>query len=107
MERGQVRRGYLGIETRDLNPDLRGSLKLSAEARGVVVSRVERGTPAARAGVRQSDVITTMDDKAVTSFVQFNRMVAGKAPGDKVAVKILRDGKEYTLTMEVGEESKK
>jgi serine protease Do len=107
VERGQVRRGYLGIETRDLTPDLRGTLKLTAETRGVVVVRTERGTPAARAGVRQSDVITAIDGKAVTSFVQFNRLVAGKAPGDKASVQILRDGKEYTLSMEVAEESKK
>jgi serine protease Do len=107
LERGQVRRGYLGVETRDLTPDLRGTLKLAAEARGVVVVRAERGTPAAKAGVRQSDVITSVDGKAVSSFVQFNRLVAGKAPGEKVVIQFLRDGKEYTLTIEVGEETKK
>src|SRR5436853_5014628 len=47
VERGQVRRGYLGIETRDLTPDLRGTLKLPVDTRGVVVVRTERGTPAA------------------------------------------------------------
>lgn len=107
VERGQVRRGYLGIETRDLTPDLRGTLKLPVDTRGVVVVRTERGTPAAKAGLRQSDVITSMDTKPVTSFVQFNRLVASKAPGDKVAIQILRDGKEYTLNMEVAEEPKK
>jgi serine protease Do len=107
VERGQVRRGYLGIETRDLTPDLRGTLKLPVDARGVVVVRTERGTPAAKAGIRQSDVITSIDGKAVTSFVQFNRLVASKAPGEKVSIQILRDGKEYTLPMEVAEETKK
>lgn len=107
LERGQVRRGFLGIETRDLSADLRGSLKLPAETRGVVVVRAERGTPAARAGVRQSDVITAVDGKPVTSFVQFNRLVASKTPGEKVSIQILRDSKEYTLTIEVGEETKK
>jgi serine protease Do len=107
VERGQVRRGYLGIETRDLTPDLRGTLKLPVDVRGVVVVRTERGTPAAKAGIRQSDVITSIDGKAVTSFVQFNRLVASKAPGEKVSIQILRDGKEYTLPMEVAEETKK
>jgi serine protease Do len=107
VERGQVRRGFLGIETRDLTADLRGSLKLSSDTRGVVVLRAERGTPAARAGVRQSDVITSVDGKPVTSFVQFNRLVASKTPGEKVSIQILRDSKEYTLTIEVGEETKK
>ncbi len=107
VERGQVRRGFLGIETRDLTADLRGTLKLPSEARGVVVVRTERGTPAAKAGVRQSDVITSVDGKPVTNFVQFNRLVASKAPGEKVSIKILRDSKDYTLTIEVGEEIKK
>lgn len=107
VERGQVRRGFLGIETRDLTADLRGTLKLPAETRGVVVVRAERGTPAAKAGVRQSDIIIAVDSKPVTSFVQFNRLVASKAPGEKVAIQILRDGKDYTLTIEVGEETKK
>jgi serine protease Do len=107
VERGQVRRGDLGIETRDLTPDLRGTLKLPADTRGVVVVKAERGTPAAKAGIRQSDVITSIDGKPVTSFVQFNRLVASKAPGEKVSIQILRDGKQYTLPMEVAEETKK
>ncbi|MBI3654342.1 MAG: trypsin-like peptidase domain-containing protein [Acidobacteria bacterium] len=107
LERGQVRRGYLGIETRDLTPDFRGSLKLPAEVRGVLVVKVERSTPAAKAGVRQSDVITAVDGKPLTSFVHFNRLVAGKAPGEKITIQILRDSKAYTLNMEVGEETRK
>lgn len=106
IDRGRVSRGYLGIETRDLNADLRGVLKLSGEARGVVVTRAERGTPAAKAGLRQNDVITSVEGQNVTSYVQFNRLVANKAPGTKLAIKILRDGKEYTLTVEVAEEKK-
>ncbi|MEW6126016.1 MAG: trypsin-like peptidase domain-containing protein [Acidobacteriota bacterium] len=106
IERGRVARGYLGIETRDLTPDLRGVLKVPADTRGVLVVRAERGTPAARAGLRQNDLILNVDDKPVASFVQFNRLVANKAPGTKLALKILRDGKEYTLSVEVGEEKK-
>ncbi len=106
IERGRVARGYLGIQTADLTPDLRGTLKVPAETRGVLVARAERGTPAARAGIRQNDVILSVDDKAVTSFVEFNRLIANKAPGTKVALKILRDGKEYTLSVEVAEEKK-
>ena len=107
IERGRVSRGSLGIETGDLNPDARGQLKLSNDVRGVIVVRAERGTPAARAGLRQNDVITSLNGKPVASYVQFNRLVANKMPGDKVEIKILRDGKEYTLNVEVAEENKK
>jgi serine protease Do len=69
--------------------------------------RAERGTPAARAGLRKDDLITAVDAQPVTSAVQFNRLIASKAPGTKVSIKILRDAREYTLAVEIGEEGKK
>ena len=107
IERGRVARGYLGAETRDVDNDIRGLYKLPAEVRGVQVVRAERGTPAARAGIRKDDVITTVDRQPVTSYVQFNRLIAAKAPGAKVSIQILRDGREYTLNVEIGDETKK
>jgi serine protease Do len=106
VERGRVARGFLGAETGDLNPALRSALKLQPDTRGVLVSRAERGTPAARAGLRKDDVITKVENESVNSYVQFNRLIAGKAPGTKIAIEILRDGREYKLTAEIGEENK-
>ena len=106
-ERGRVARGFLGIETRDLNADLRNILKLPPTARGVLVIRAERGTPAARAGLRKDDVITTVDREPITSYVQFNRLIASKSPGTKVSIQILRDAREYTLSAEIAEEARK
>jgi serine protease Do len=106
IERGRVSRGFLGVDTFDLNPGARSVLKLAADQKGVVVQRAERGTPAARAGLRKDDVITTVDSEAITSYVQFNRIIASKAPGTKVSIQIMRDGKPYTITAEVGEEAK-
>jgi serine protease Do len=106
IERGRVARGFLGVETRELNPELRGYLKLPVDAKGVVVVRAERGTPAARAGMRQNDLIISVDRDAITSQAQFNRLVTSKSPGTKLEVKIVRDGREYPLVVEVGEETK-
>ncbi|MEW6207930.1 MAG: trypsin-like peptidase domain-containing protein [Acidobacteriota bacterium] len=106
IERGRVARGFLGVDTFDLNPGARSALKLTADQKGVVVQRAERGTPAARAGLRKDDVITTVDRETITSYVQFNRIIASKAPGTKVSIQIMRDGKPYTITAEVGEEAK-
>lgn len=106
VERGRVTRGYLGLETRDVDADVRGLLKLSPDTRGVLVVRAERGTPAARAGLRKDDVIMTIDSQPITSYVQFNRMIASKVPGAKVALRIQRDGREYTLNAEISEETK-
>lgn len=107
IERGRVTRGFLGVETRDVDNDIRGLYKLPADKRGVLVIRAERGTPAARAGIRKDDMITAVDGQPVTSYVQFNRIIASKAPGAKISIQILRDGREYTLNVEIGEETKK
>jgi serine protease Do len=106
IERGRVTRGFLGLDTRDIDNDIRGLMKLPADARGVLVLRAERGTPAARAGLRKDDLITAVDRQPITSYVQFNRIIAGKSPGAKIAIQILRDGREYTLNAEIGEETK-
>lgn len=107
IDRGRVTRGFLGVETQDIDADIRGFLKLAADIKGVRVVRAERATPAARAGLRKDDLITTLDGQVITSAVQFNRIVASKAPGAKVVIRILRDGREYTLNAEIGEENKK
>jgi serine protease Do len=107
IDRGRVTRGYLGVETRDVDADLRGLYKLPPDSKGVLVVRAERGTPAARAGLRKDDLITSIDTQPITSYVQFNRIIASKAPSTKVVIKILRDGREYTLNVEIAEETKK
>ena len=103
---GRVRRGFLGIELRDLDPDIRGALGLQADAHGVAVSRVERGTPAAAAGLRLNDLVVSLNGQPMNSRAQFNRIVASKMPGDKVAIEIVRDGHNYTLNAVVAEEAK-
>jgi serine protease Do len=90
VERGRVARGFLGADTFDLTPALRSALKLAPDSRGVIVSRAERGTPAARAGLRKDDVITAVDGEPVTSYVQFNRIIASKTPGTKTSIQIIR-----------------
>jgi serine protease Do len=106
IERGRVTRGFLGVETRDIDADIRGLLKLPTDSRGVLVIRAERATPGARAGLRKDDLVTAVDGLPITSYVQFNRIIASKLPGTKVAIRILRDGREYTLNAEIGEETK-
>jgi serine protease Do len=107
VDRGRVTRGYLGAETRDVDNDIRGLYKMGPDVRGVQIVRAERGTPAARAGLRKDDVVTSVDGQPIASYVQFNRIIASKSPGAKVSIHILRDGRDYTLNVEVGEEIKK
>jgi len=103
---GRVRRGFLGVELRDLDPDIRGALGLQPDAQGVAVSRVERGTPAAAAGLRLNDLIVSLNGQPMNSRAQFNRIVASKVPGDKMRIEIKRDGRSFTLDAVVGEDTK-
>jgi serine protease Do len=99
---GRVSRGYLGIESDDTTPQTRNQLSLPPDRSGIIVSKVERGTPAAKAGLRQGDFIVMLDKVPVVNKAQFNRIVTRKAPGAKVEITFLRGGKEYSILAEVG-----
>ncbi len=103
-ERGRVTRGMLGIESFDASAQVRHQLHLPAERSGILVNRVERGTPAARAGLRSGDFIFMLDKSPVINTGQFNRSISGKVPGTKVEITFLRDGKEYNIQAEIGAE---
>lgn len=100
--KGRVTRGSLGIDSFDTSAPMRKRLNLPPDRAGIVVNKVERGTPAAKAGIRQGDFIVTVDQTPVANKAQFNRIVTRKAPGSKVGITFLRDGKEYSITAEVG-----
>jgi serine protease Do len=99
--RGRVTRGTLGIESFDASAQVRHQLNLPAERSGILVNKVERGTPGARAGLRQGDFIFQLDSSPVVNTGQFNRIISGKAPGTKVEIKFVRAGKEYSVSAEV------
>jgi len=100
--RGRVSRGYMGVALRDLDPDLERSLKLPI-AHGAVVQDVTTGSPADRAGLRPYDIVTTLEDHAITSDDQLIREVAAHAPGSAVHVRFLRDGHEEAALVKLAE----
>lgn len=69
------------------------------ESRGVPVLSVLAGSPAAAAGLRPGDVLTTLDGRWTTSVTDTYAAAAGTTPGQDVAVVVLRDGQETTLTV--------
>ncbi len=103
-DRGRVTRGMLGIESFDASAQMRHQLHLPAERTGILINRVERGTPAARAGLRSGDFIFMLDKTPVINTGQFNRVISRKVPGTKVEITFLRDGKEYNIQAEIGAE---
>jgi Do/DeqQ family serine protease len=94
---GVVHRSQLGVTVQTVTADLAESLG-ERDARGVLVSGVEPGSPAEAAGLRQGDVITALDDHAVTEGNVLRNQVAGTRPGSQVALTVLRQGKSEHLT---------
>ena len=99
---GTVRRGMLGIKVQALTPDMATAMSLPS-ARGAVVADVDEGSPAARAGVQQGDVITQFNGTPVSDSNQLRNMVASTAPGSKVSLDLLRRGKTEHVDATLGE----
>jgi serine protease Do len=99
---GRVSRGYIGVALRDVDPDLQRSLKLTV-AHGALVQDVTEGSPGDRAGLRAYDIITALDDRAVANDDELIRDISARAPGSAARVKLLRDGREQTITLKLAE----
>jgi serine protease Do len=95
-DKGVVSRGKLGVRTQHLSQDLAQSFGL-ARARGALVSNIEPGSAAAKAGLSQGDVITQIENDDVVHSEDLPRLVARHAPGSKVKVRLVRGGKPLAL----------
>ena len=89
---GRVRRGRLGITVQGLTADLASGLGLK-DVRGALVSDVDAGGPAAKAGLERGDVVTAIDGRSIEDSNALRNMIAGTRPGSTVSLDVLRDGK--------------
>jgi len=101
-ERGSVTRGWMGVGIQDLTPELAQYYGLK-DQKGVLVTQVFPGDPADKAGIQTKDVIIVVDGKPVGTSRELSSAVAGMAVGKEVPVKILRDGKEQVLKVQLSE----
>jgi serine protease Do len=93
---GKVSRGKLGVTVQRITSDIASSLKLG-DVRGALISGVEPGSPAARAGLRQGDVVVALDGEKVSDSNALRNRIAATRPGTKVALEVVRDGRTETL----------
>ncbi|HEY4951617.1 MAG TPA: PDZ domain-containing protein [Candidatus Acidoferrales bacterium] len=96
--------GWLGVEIGEATAEKAKDLKLTAQ-RGVVVMDVEPDGPAAKAGLKENDVITQYDGQVVEGTVQFRRLVRETPTGRTVALVISRNGATQNVSVELGERS--
>src|SRR3989338_5304443 len=100
-EKGSVTRGWIGVGIQEVTPDLAKSFGLK-DKQGALVSSVQEGEPADKAGIKPGDIIIEFDGKEINEVSDLPRTVAVINPGKTVKVKIIRDGKEKDITITVG-----
>ncbi len=103
LKSGKVTRGWLGVVIQDMNEDLAHSFNLKTD-RGVLISDVSDNSPAAKAGLKQGDVVQAIDGKVVENVASLRNTIAMTAPGTKLVFKIIRDGKNYSIPVTIGEQ---
>ncbi len=101
VKKGFVVRGYLGIVIQELTTDLAKTFGLDNQ-QGVLVAQITKDSPAENAGLKQGDIIVELDGKPIENVGSLRNQVALKAPGTKVKVSVLRNGKQETITITIG-----
>lgn len=99
---GKVTRGYLGVTIQSMTPELAKSYNLSPD-KGALVSDVQSGTPAAKAGLQSGDIIMSFNGKELHSSNDLSLDVAETKVGEPARLAVLRNGKEMSFDVTVAE----
>ena len=94
--------GYIGVRPVEMTPELRAHFGAPKEA-GVFVGKVEKDSPAAKAGLQVADIVTSADGEKIGSTRDLVRAVRRKKEGETVKIELLRDRTPKTLTVTVAE----
>jgi serine protease Do len=100
--KGSVTRGWLGISIQDITEDIAENLKLK-DTNGALVGHVFEGDPADKAGIKTGDIIIEIVGTKIQDTHELMRIVAAQTVGEKVKIKIVRDGQEKILQVTIGE----
>jgi len=102
IDHGKVARGHLGVAVQPITSDLAQSLGLK-DVQGVLVSSVEPGSPAEKAGLKPGDVITALNGKKIDDPNAFRNELASTPPGTTVTLTVMRNGKEMQVRPTISE----
>jgi len=102
---GKVVRGYLGVNFGALTPKLAKSLGLATD-KGVIITHIEKGTPADKAGLKVEDVIVQFDGKPVNAETDLPKVVAATPVGKQVKIVVIRKTKRMELQLVVGQQGR-
>ena len=93
--------GWLGVETQEVTTEKARELKLSAE-RGVILGKIIPDSPAAKAGLKENDVVTEINGQRVEGAAQFRRMLHEIPAGRTIQLTVWRDGRSQSLNATLG-----
>src|SRR6267154_358321 len=96
---------YLGVDISDVTTDRLGALKLKEE-KGVEVTMVDQDAPAGKAGIKEHDVILSMNGTPIESGAQLRRMIHEMPAGRMVIFGISRDGQAMTIKVQLADRKK-
>jgi len=99
---GEVRRGRVGVSTRDLTPEVAAQLGIKV-TEGAVVAQIERGSEAERAGLRPRDVVVSVNGHHVRTSSELRNRVGLIPVGDAIDLEVLRAGRTLHIRARVGE----
>lgn len=102
ISHGKVERGWLGVSTQDLTPDLAKPLGIAA-SKGALIVDVAKGSPAEKAGIKKDDVVTSFNGKAISDANMLRNEVAVAPIGKDVRFTVLRGSKTYDFTVRIGD----
>ncbi|WP_081344951.1 Do family serine endopeptidase [Janthinobacterium lividum] len=98
---GHVVRGWIGVETQDITPELAQSFDLQRSS-GAIIAGVVRNGPADKAGIVPGDILLTVQGKPVGDTTEMLNLIAQLPPGEKAKMTVLRKNREAALDVMVG-----
>ena len=102
-EKGRVVRGYIGASVQSLTPELADAMKLKGQLTGALVGEVEPNAPAAKAGIKTGDVITSVNGKKVNDPRELRLTIGSMAPGTKAQIDVNREGQTKKFDVQLSE----
>jgi serine protease Do len=102
ISKGKVTRGFLGLVPQDIDETMAKAMKLKSTD-GALVGDVTSGSPSDKGGIKVGDIITAVNDKEIKNSTELRNLIASIEPGTTVRIRLIRDGKELTLKVDLGE----
>ena len=99
---GKVQHGYLGVYFQELTEETKEKLDLKNISEGMFVQNVIEGSPAEKAGIQAGDIILEINGKKMRKSSDMTLTVGNAQPGDKMTMKVYRDGKNINVTVTIG-----